>query len=715
VFRRFLSVVVLTLLVGALLPAVAGAESAAPVPPTTSERFRGFAVERGELQAATKSAAGMLRSAATRTSPFTMVGFELPDERPLSFRTSADGEEWSDWQVVEPMGPDDEGPDADHPDAAANGGAWRSMTQTPVWTGPAEWLQIEGGDPRQVVAHLIDTDGQSRSLLEKARDRLRGTLEAVGAQPADANARIITRAQWGADESYRKGSPSYASNVRYAIIHHTANNNTYTADQAASVVRGIYHYHTRTLGWSDVGYNILIDRFGRIYEGRFGGVDRPVIGAHAQGFNTGSFGVAIIGTFSSVRPPTVARTALVDTLAWKASIHGFDPKATITVTSGGSNKYSSGTQVRLHTISAHRDVGRTDCPGDSFYAMLAGIRTDVAASTVDWEHYAARTCQPSGDPNTGPVHRASGTNRIHTAITASKWYWRDGEAANAVIASARNWPDALAAAALAAQMGAPILLTEPGTLPSEVTAELRRLGTRRVWVLGGTQAVSAAVETQLRAVAPDVIRLAGADRYDTAAQISRRVALPLGEVVISLGTHPQEARAFTGALAASALAATPQRIPTLLTKPGGVPQATREALHELRPRTVLVVAESGAVSQTVKDWLERRYTVRYLEGSDAFGTSLAVVTEAKGRMLPTSDQIVFASSGDYPDALAAGAVAARRSAPLLLVHPCGLDNVKRITSYLSEHRSAYAGGVILGGTAAVSDRVRWQLNQALTP
>jgi putative cell wall-binding protein len=715
VFRRFLSVVVLTLLVGTLLPAVAGAESAAPLAPTTSERLRGFAVQGGELQAATRSAAGMLRSAATRTSPFTMVGFELPDERPLSFRTSADGEDWSDWQVVEPMGPDDEGPDADHPDAAANGGAWRYMTQTPVWTGPAEWLQVEGGDPRQVVAHLIDTDGQSRSLLERARDRLRGTLDAVGTAPADAAMRVISRAEWGADESLRKGSPSYASNVRYAVVHHTANNNTYSADQAAAVVRGIYRYHTVSLGWSDVGYNFLIDRYGRVYEGRAGGIDRGVIGAHAQGFNTGSVGVAVIGTFTAVQPPAVAINSLVDVLSFAATTHGFNPDAKITVTSGGSNKWPKGSQVRLDTITAHRDVGNTACPGNAFYAMMPTIRQRTAAGAENWAANAARTCQPLGDPNDGPVHRAQGPNRIHTAIVASKWYWRDGQAPNAIVASARNWPDALAAAALAAQQQAPLLLTEPGALPAEVSAELRRLGTRRVWLLGGTTAVNRSVESQLASVVGQVNRISGANRYATAAQIAKQVGIPVaGEVVVALGDHPDQSRAFNGALAASALAATPQRVPTLLTKPEGIPTETRTMLGELKPRSVLVVGDTGTMSPTVKSWLEHRYHVTYLEGADRYATSLAVVEEAK-RRLPLSSQLVFASGVDYPDALAGGAVAARRGAPLLLVHPCALDRVTRITNYIKANRGAYAeGGVILGGPAAVSDRVRWQLNQAFT-
>ena len=106
----------------------------------------------------------------------------------------------------------------------------------------------------------------------------------------------MTRAQWGADEAYRSGPPSYGV-VRCAFVHHTVNANTYTRAQAPALVRGIYYYHTQVNGWRDIGYNFLIDRFGTIYEGRYGGVAKAVIGAQVLGFNAMSTGVALIGTF----------------------------------------------------------------------------------------------------------------------------------------------------------------------------------------------------------------------------------------------------------------------------------------------------------------------------------------------------------------------------------------------------------------------------------
>ena len=96
------------------------------------------------------------------------------------------------------------------------------------------------------------------------------------------------------------GTPAYADNVHVAIVHHTAGSNSYTAGQSAAIVRAIEIYHVKGNGWNDIGYNFLVDKYGQIFEGRYGGMTRAVIGAHAMGFNAGSTGVALIGNYSSV-------------------------------------------------------------------------------------------------------------------------------------------------------------------------------------------------------------------------------------------------------------------------------------------------------------------------------------------------------------------------------------------------------------------------------
>ena len=96
--------------------------------------------------------------------------------------------------------------------------------------------------------------------------------------------------------------PSYGT-IKAGFVHHTVDANSYTSAQVPAIIRGIYSFHTKSRGWSDIGYNFLIDRFGRTWEGRAGGVDQPVIGAHTGGYNSQLFGAAAIGTFNTTTPP----------------------------------------------------------------------------------------------------------------------------------------------------------------------------------------------------------------------------------------------------------------------------------------------------------------------------------------------------------------------------------------------------------------------------
>ena len=190
---------------------------------------------------------------------------------------------------------------------------------------------------------------------------------------------IVTREQWGADESWRSGSPSYAP-VEVAFVHHTDSGNGYSAAEAPAIVRGVYGYHTKSLHWSDVGYNFLVDRYGRIYEGRYGGVARGVIGAQVLGFNTGSTGISVIGTFTSATPPAAAVTAVERLLAWKLDVHHVDPLGTGTLVCGYGQKYATGQRVTFPAVAGHRDANYTACPGGRLYSQLPNVRT-VAART----------------------------------------------------------------------------------------------------------------------------------------------------------------------------------------------------------------------------------------------------------------------------------------------------------------------------------------------
>jgi len=192
--------------------------------------------------------------------------------------------------------------------------------------------------------------------------------------------RIVPRSGWRAEEEILRGRPRYATNAAFAVVHHTAGSNTYTRSQSAAIVLGIELYHVRANGWNDIGYNFLVDKYGQVFEGRAGGIDRNVIGAHAEGFNTGSVGVALIGNYASAKVAPAARHALADLLAWRLDVAHVDPLGTLTWRSGGNPEFPRGRAVKLRAISGHRDTGYTSCPGTSLYAKLPDIARAVAVT-----------------------------------------------------------------------------------------------------------------------------------------------------------------------------------------------------------------------------------------------------------------------------------------------------------------------------------------------
>ena len=154
---------------------------------------------------------------------------------------------------------------------------------------------------------------------------------------------IVARAEWGADEKWRDGSPWFNRTIQQVHVHHTVNSNDYAEDDVPALLRGIYRYHTKNLGWSDIGYNFLVDRFGRIWTGRAGGAARPVRGAHTLGFNATSTGVAVIGNFEQVAPSTHGPGG--DRAGWRrgsSTLYGREPSGTATVVSEGSDKFAAG-------------------------------------------------------------------------------------------------------------------------------------------------------------------------------------------------------------------------------------------------------------------------------------------------------------------------------------------------------------------------------------
>jgi hypothetical protein len=213
-----------------------------------------------------------------------------------------------------------------------------------------------------------------------ARARLR-TAQLVASSVAPPAPRIVTRAQWGADESLGNHTRTFAD-IRKVIVHHTAIDEPDPIKQ----IQAIQRFHTQTRGWDDIGYNFLIDRAGTVYEGRWARPDpagavhdgedgngRGVIGAHAAGYNTGSVGIAIMGTYSSALITAASMDALVRTVAWKVGPRNIDPHGRDPFVQAGS-----GTKVLFDNIAGHRDVEQTGCPGDGLYTQLASLRDRVA-------------------------------------------------------------------------------------------------------------------------------------------------------------------------------------------------------------------------------------------------------------------------------------------------------------------------------------------------
>jgi uncharacterized protein with LGFP repeats len=220
---------------------------------------------------------------------------------------------------------------------------------------------------------------RARTLAEMSALRGGEPAKRRGAQPyIGPRPTIVTRRGWGADESMRESGFRYTTTVKAAFVHHTATGNSYKCSQAPSVIRGIYRYHVKSMGWRDIGYNFLVDKCGNIYEGRAGGVAKPVMGAHTLGFNTNSMGIAVLGTFTSAKPNSATVTAISRLTAWKLGLFGANPNGKTYLKSGGGNLYPKGKNVRLNVISGHRDGFATECPGKQLYGKLGSARTAAA-------------------------------------------------------------------------------------------------------------------------------------------------------------------------------------------------------------------------------------------------------------------------------------------------------------------------------------------------
>ena len=278
---------------------------------------------------------------------------------------------WTEWRTLPRL---THGPDPDSPEAV---GA-RAATDL-VWTGPSDAIQVElTGDQRDPVLALLRprrraADRTAGRHASPEDDGVAAREKGVVPMPG-----LFFRKAWSPDPRLRNGRPRYNDRIRQVHVHHTVNSNDYRRADVPAMIRGMYRYHTRSLGWSDIGYNFLVDRFGRLWEGRAGGPRRAVHGAHTLGFNHASVGVAAIGNFEVGRVGKPMIRALVRVAAWKLDADDGHPRRTVWIRSDGSDRYRDGRLVELPTIDGHRDTNETACPGRTLYSALPAVRRRTA-------------------------------------------------------------------------------------------------------------------------------------------------------------------------------------------------------------------------------------------------------------------------------------------------------------------------------------------------
>lgn len=332
----------------------------------------------------------------SQETPFSMVALTARDlvNTTTKLRARQPDGSWGPWYNADPI--DTRATDQTPADAPTG--------TEPIYVGETTAVQMlvtrkPTAAPDHDPAHLTEA-ALKAVLINPGRAAIDAALNDVAAALPGGGPKVITRAQWGADESIRCQEPTYDDGIGGVTVHHTAGRNDYSRAESAGIVRAIYAYHAETLGWCDMGYNALVDQYGQIFEGRYGGLDRDVQGAHAGGFNENTAGVALMGNYENEQPSNEAITAIGRFIGWRTGIAGLDPEGETVMYSEGTEftPYAQDEAVELPVVFAHRDVGNTDCPGDAAYAMMDRIRAIAAGNSV--------TNDASSNPHRPPSNQA---------------------------------------------------------------------------------------------------------------------------------------------------------------------------------------------------------------------------------------------------------------------------------------------------------------------
>lgn len=760
---RLLSVVVAAATALAVPVVTVGPTNAAPAPRPVEARMTSVALlPQPAVRAARLGAVGAAESPVVETGgALRVLGVTWPegsvgagDRIEIRQRDGATWGAWSELHAEEEHAPDPGTAEAER----ARGG-----TDPYITTADAVQVRVVGTTPSSGRSARLDVVDPRASRGDRA------AVTAGAAAAGSVRPTIYTRAQWGADERLRQGTPSYGT-IKAAVVHHTVGTNSYTADQVPAILRGIYDFHVNGRGWDDVGYNFLIDRFGRIWEGRAGGVDQPVVGAQAGGFNSQTFGASTLGDFSSVAPPSAVVTAQSKLTAWKLGLAHVDPTTTTVIDGKGT----------LPTVIGHRDLNSTSCPGGKYYARLADIRTAArayqgtmlfrptistgslpygggsvtvgakASTSVSWTLSVSSVCRAdaqwtrtgtastsspvsatwtglladgtpappgeyrltlsarsgSGTAATAPPvvrtvvvgdaagapagfcpERLAGADRYATAVAVARE--EAPSARTVVLASGEStaMADALVAAPLARAKQGVLLLTPASGLSSATRSEVVRRGVTTAYLVGGTGAISQTVRDQLLSLGVgSVVRVAGPDRYSTAAAVAAAMGGPRHQVMVASGTEGS----MVDGLVLSGPAAHLGR-PILLVARDRVPGPTRQALSSLGASSTVVAGGSGVVSDAVVASLP---DARRLAGSSRYTTATAVATWARS-VMPVG-RVVLASGEELSlvDMLAAGQL----GRPTLV---SGVTTMPTATRSWLQQSPDLESVTVVGGTAAV--------------
>ncbi|MDH6607760.1 hypothetical protein M2164_003395 [Streptomyces sp. SAI-208] len=340
----------------------------------------------------------------TETKQFSLLGISWTgatkrlDGKAQVRTRSVDTGAWTSWQDLET--------DADPVEDADERAGARGASE-PLWVGPSDGVEVQvvhedgttsAGLPSGLKVNLVDP-GVTAAEAAGATTEPAAYTEDVTPSPSPTTTPtapastvpeppIVSRADWGADESLSPDPSEYNADVKAVFVHHTTGSNDYTCAESASVVRAIYAYHTAPApsgnGWNDLGYNFLVDKCGTIFEGRKGGVDQPVLGAHTYGWNRESTGIAVIGEYTSAGASNAALASVARIAAWKLGQYGADPGTTVQLKAGATQKnlagtsFTAGSLYTFNRISGHRDGYATECPGTSLYGQLPTIRAWAA-------------------------------------------------------------------------------------------------------------------------------------------------------------------------------------------------------------------------------------------------------------------------------------------------------------------------------------------------